>query len=227
MTLPLNLPARLFLAVLLALVCTVTVTFGQGSLRDGEPLSVGDEAPRFFNHQLSGGSFYLSDWCGPGNDVRNFRIKRGDIPKQAVVLSFFATWCGPCRRELPEFERLRGAFDGYPVKWRVVNVGDDPDSAAAMLERFQVETECLLDRYLVTTKRYAGDSIALPLTVVIDQERVVRYLHTGYDVAVGLRDMAQVVADVLGTSVPEEWTHPTGASVDSSRAEATTEAPRD
>ena len=174
-------------------------------IAERERLCVGEDAPRFFNHEIAGGAFYLSDWCGPGTDVRNFRIRNGQEPKNVVVLSFFATWCGPCRRELPEFERLRIAFGGAPVQWRVVAAGDHPDSALAMLGELSVEAVCLNDRYLVTTKRYAGNPPALPTTVVIDQERTIRYLHTGYDEVDGLKEMARVVAGLLGVQAPEEW----------------------
>jgi len=162
---------------------------------------VGERAPRFFLPQLEGGDFYLRDYAGPDDEIRNRRRER---PKAVVVLSFFATWCVPCRKELPELQRLSRAFEGQPVEWRLVDVGDRADSTRWFLRQLGVEMPVLMDHYRVVTQWYCT---TLPTLVVIDREGVVRYLHTGYgeDDSGAMRRAAAVLSDALGVPIPAGW----------------------
>ncbi len=206
--------------VALATLLIAIAAGAQTTEHTGPPVAVGQTAPTFFNNQCDGGTFYLSHWCGPGNNVGNYKIVNGDLPKHVVVLSFFATWCGPCREELPEFEALRTAFGEVPVKWRVVAAGDTPGDALGMLEELGVEATCLNDRYLITTRKYAGEPPRLPTAIVVDQERVIRYVHTGYEAEKGLKELAGVVAELLEVPVPQRWRADVGARADTASASA-------
>jgi thiol-disulfide isomerase/thioredoxin len=52
----------------------------------------------------------------------NDLIKRISNPDTFYVVNFWATWCGPCIKELPEFDKISAAFDGKPVKVLLVSM---------------------------------------------------------------------------------------------------------
>jgi thiol-disulfide isomerase/thioredoxin len=163
--------------------------------------SVGAAAPRFYLPSLGGGDFFLSKWCG---ERRGRSIRRR--PPHTVVLSFFATWCVPCRAELPLLQELSQSYEDQPVAWRLVNLGDTPDSARAFLDRLSVDTPVLMDRYRQTSKRYCGDRV--PTIAVIDREGIVRYLHHGFDAEhprAEMRRVAEAVSATLDIPVPDIW----------------------
>jgi len=164
---------------------------------------VGQAAPRFYLPALGGGDFFLSKWCGPPS---NRRPRRGE--PRTVVLSFFAKWCAPCRDELPLLEELSRAYGDQPVIWRLVNVGDTPDSVRAFLDDISVDMPVLMDRYARTSGRYCGEPVQAPTVVVIDTAGIVRYLHHGFDRDRGREQMtrvAEAIGATTGMPVPEAW----------------------
>ncbi len=90
-----------------------------------------------------------------------------------TVVNYWATWCPPCRAELPEFKRLQNEFDGREV--RVIGVSFDYDSA--VLKRF-------LDRYPLGYPNYIGDSELMEELGVGVIPKTVIYSPAGNQVAV-------------------------------------------
>jgi thiol-disulfide isomerase/thioredoxin len=158
-------------------------------------------APRFFLPELDGGNFFLRDHAGPDSEIRN---RRRDRPKEVVVLSFFATSCVPCRKELPELQRLSRVFEGQHVQWRLVAVGDRPDSARSYVAELGLRLPVLVDRHKKVFERYGA---GLPTLVVIDGDGIIRYLRTGYDEhdPNAMKRVAAVVSKAAGVAVADEW----------------------
>jgi cytochrome c biogenesis protein CcmG, thiol:disulfide interchange protein DsbE len=182
------------LAVVLIFIVMVSGAHAQQRVRGaGRTAVAGEKAVRFYNPVLDGRGFFMSR-----------ELRKND----AIVLSFFATWCVPCRKELPEFQELSRAFPGGKIAWRLVNSGDKPDSIRAFLRKLSVRVPVLLDRYLKTTRRYAGDPPRLPTTVIIGRDSIVRYLHHGYDGDDGLAGIAREIARILDRPVPKQWREP-------------------
>ena len=81
----------------------------------------------------AGGAIPAPDQRPPFPSV-NLRDRQGQVQPlsellgEVTVLNFWATWCGPCRHELPELERLATAFRGKPLKVLAINV-DSPRAA--------------------------------------------------------------------------------------------------
>lgn len=112
---------------------------------------------------------------------------------EVTVLNFWATWCGPCRHELPELERLAAAFKGKPLKVLAINV----DSPRAAVEAFIANTDLLLPVYFMDqrTQRSLGID-RIPYTILLDAEgRVVR-LYPGYSKE-GMQDLKEQVGVLL------------------------------
>jgi len=105
-------------------------------------------------------------------------ISLTDLKGQVVMINFWATWCGPCRQEMPHLEALYQRYGSLGFTLLGVNVEDDPRGAEAWLKETPVSFPILFDSDNRVTKLY--DVVAMPSTVLVDRSGNVRYLHHGY-----------------------------------------------
>lgn len=61
-------------------------------------------------------------------DLDGKQVKLSALRGRVVLVNFWATWCPPCRREMPSLERLSRQMSGQPFTVLAVNVGEDPDT---------------------------------------------------------------------------------------------------
>ena len=116
---------------------------------------VGHPAPEFALQTLDGETLSLSDLKG-----------------QAVVLNFWASWCGPCRAEMPELEQAyRENVDGGLVVLGV-NQGEQQAIAADFVQQFGLTFPIVLDQRLQVSNLYQSNS--LPTTFFIDRDGIIR-----------------------------------------------------
>jgi thiol-disulfide isomerase/thioredoxin len=97
---------------------------------------------------------------------------------QVVMINFWATWCGPCRTEMPLLEKLHAKYK--PMGFTMIGVNVEPDSslAAKWLASTPVSFPILFDTKSEVSKLY---SVAgMPSTVIIDRKGNLRWLHRGY-----------------------------------------------
>ncbi len=89
---------------------------------------------------------------------------------KVVLINFWATWCPPCRREMPSMERLSQAFKGEPFVVLAVNVGEDPDTIEAFSS--QLDTMLTFPILLDTRSRtmQAWKVAGLPTTFLVDKQ---------------------------------------------------------
>ncbi|VAW77243.1 Thioredoxin family protein [hydrothermal vent metagenome] len=99
---------------------------------------------------------------------------RGEV----VMINFWASWCAPCRQEMPLLEELYTQYEPLGFTILGVNVEKDSKPALAMLEDIPVSFPILLDTDSVVSKMYKV--VAMPTTVLIDRDGNMRYLHHGY-----------------------------------------------
>jgi peroxiredoxin len=109
-------------------------------------------------------------------DGPNLRL--GEQRGRVVMVNFWASWCGPCRIEMPHLSRLYDKYRGTGFVLLGVNIDDDPGAAKAVAGKLGLKFPVLLD----TDKRVVAtyDLNAMPATVFIDRDGRVRYLHRGY-----------------------------------------------
>ena len=107
---------------------------------------------------------------------RNLRLQeqRG----QVVLVNFWASWCGPCKQEMPHLNRLYDKYRASGFTLLAVNIDDDARHGAATAAKWGLKFPVLLDADKSVTKLY--DLGAMPSTVLIDRDGRVRYLHRGY-----------------------------------------------
>ena len=97
---------------------------------------------------------------------------------QVVLVNFWATWCGPCRQEMPHLNRIYDKYRSLGFVLLGVNIDDDPRAAAALAAKLGVKFPVLLDTDKTVSRLY--DLATMPSTVLIDRDGKVRYLHRGY-----------------------------------------------
>jgi peroxiredoxin len=106
------------------------------------------------------------------------QISLAELQGQVVMINFWATWCGPCRQEMPHLEALYQRYNSLGFTLLGVNVEDDPKGAEAWLAETPVSFPILFDFDNRVTALY--DVVAMPSTVLVDRSGNVRYLHHGY-----------------------------------------------
>ncbi len=105
------------------------------------------------------------------------------LKKEAVVLNFWATWCGPCRAEFPEFVRFDAAHAGDNVEVRFVSLDDAADLPA--VRTFLDEHGVTDPSYLytgqeeVTAQLAEGVGGAIPITMITDGTGAVKSVTVG------------------------------------------------
>lgn len=99
-----------------------------------------------------------------------------------TVLVFFATWCTPCRQELPHIARLARSYGAPSVKFVLVSE-DSPSTAPnvpAFLARFQVPAEVEFDTESERLARY-NPTGSVPFVAIVDDSGQVLYSHANYE----------------------------------------------
>ena len=117
------------------------------------------------------------DFALKSSTGENLRLSeyRGDV----VMINFWATWCGPCRQEMPLLDQLYTRYERVGFNLLGVNIDDDSRRAMQMIEELGVNFPVLFDARKEVSKLY--DVIAMPSTVILDREGNLRYVHHGYE----------------------------------------------
>jgi peroxiredoxin len=177
--------------VLLALLGASAALIAYTALRQLEsggatPFSIADyqaeaqrdrrPVPQFTEPALGGGTIDWPDYAG-----------------KVVVVNFWASWCGPCRREAPALQRLWEEYRTRGVQFLGVNFNDDPAAARAYEEEFAITYPSVSD----PSGRVAHlfQVLALPTTFVVGPDGWIDYHFTGIITEPLLRDSLE---DVMG-----------------------------
>jgi peroxiredoxin len=97
---------------------------------------------------------------------------------QVVMLNFWASWCGPCRQEMPLLEDIYKKYNKLGFTLLGVNVEPDSNAANDWLKQTPVSFPILYDKESKVSKLY--DVLGMPSTVIIDRAGRIRVLHRGY-----------------------------------------------
>jgi peroxiredoxin len=106
-------------------------------------------------------------------------IGLSQLKGQVVMINFWATWCGPCRQEMPLLEDIYKKYNKMGFTLLGVNVEPDAKTAEAWLaKQAPVTFPILYDTESKVTTLYNVNS--MPSTVIVDRKGNVRMLHRGY-----------------------------------------------
>ena len=145
-------PAPLRRTILFAvLLFFAGILTGMGS----KPPQVSGPAPDFETETPAGEKVSLKDYRG-----------------KPVILTFWATWCEPCKKEMPE---IQAAYEKHQEEGLVVlavNFGETKEKAEAFVKQMGLTFPSLLDRRANIAERYGV--VSLPVTFFIDREGIIR-----------------------------------------------------
>ncbi len=122
---------------------------------------VGEPAPQFALRDPDGKLVQLSDFAG-----------------QPVWINFWATWCGPCRRELPDIQHLAAEFEEDGLVVLTLNQGESAGTATDFWEELGLDLAILLD----SSEDVAGQYrlIGLPNNFFIDEDGILQGFQHGF-----------------------------------------------
>ena len=124
-------------------------------------VDIRQQAPDFTLKSLEGTNLRLEEYRG-----------------QVVLINFWASWCGPCRQEMPLLDRLHHRYEDTGFAVLGVNVEGEVAPAQKIVDKTKVTFPVLIDEQQKVSEMYSLE--AMPSTVVVDRDGVVRYIHRGY-----------------------------------------------
>lgn len=141
-----------------------TVVDPQNFLLTEAPI-VGHLAPEFTAATPGGERVSLADY-----------VDRDGTTGQPVVLNFWATWCGPCRIEMPHFERANLNYEGRATVLGI-NQAEPPERIETFRQNTRVTYPLLVDEDMTINQQYGVSN--LPTTIFVDGKGVIREVFVG------------------------------------------------
>lgn len=134
----------------------------------------------------SGPGEAVSQGISQGARARDFRLESLDGSKvslsdyegKVVVVNLWATWCPPCRAEIPDLE---AAYQDHKDKGLVilgVNIEEPAETVAPFVEEFEMTYPILLDSNGELMKTYRAQG--LPMSFIVDADGIIQVRHMGF-----------------------------------------------
>ncbi len=138
-----------------------------------EGAAIGDVRPDFRHAGLDG------EW-----------LAASDFDDRPLLVNFWATWCAPCRREMPVLQEASKRHDDLAVVGLAI---DDLSAVQAFVAELGVTYPIAVGNAdVMTTQRAWGNSAgALPYTVLVDREGIIRWQHLGEVTASELNEVLE------------------------------------
>ncbi len=146
---------KIFLAGLIALVVAAYVLH-----RRPVPSSTPHPAPEFALPTLTGETLDLANYKG-----------------KVVLLDFWATWCEPCKQEIPHLEELQNRYRGRGLQVIGVSMDDEPEPVRAFYRQYKMNYPVVLGT--AKTGELYGGILGLPITFLIGRDGLIYHKHIG------------------------------------------------
>ncbi|MGK0498779.1 MAG: peroxiredoxin [Oceanicoccus sp.] len=116
------------------------------------------------------------DFTLKSNQGSNLRLS--EYRGQVVLINFWASWCGPCRQEMPLLDEMQKKYSRLGFTILGINVDKDPAAADKILRDIPVSFPVLYDSLGEVSQNY--NVSAMPTTIIVDRDGNMRYLHKGF-----------------------------------------------
>jgi peroxiredoxin len=151
------------LATLCALLSLAALTAGADLWANDERPDEGHPAPDFALKALDGRTVRLSQLRG----------------KKVVLLNFWATWCPPCRLEMPTMQKIYADYKDKGLEILAINIESDAtEEIREFMRELRLTFPLLLDPDMKVTRKYR--LIGLPVSILIDRRGVIQWKTLGY-----------------------------------------------
>jgi peroxiredoxin len=111
--------------------------------------------------------------------LKGTTVTLGSMKGKVVLVDFWAQWCEPCKKELPQLDRLAKEYAAKGVVIVAVNIDKQRDNAERMVKQLGVSLPVLLDPAGSVAGTY--DLPKMPTSFVIDKKGIVRFVNEGFD----------------------------------------------
>jgi thiol-disulfide isomerase/thioredoxin len=128
-------------------------------------------------------------WAGVGKGQRapefalptlkGQKVTLSSLRGKVVLIDFWAQWCEPCKKELPQLDKLARDYAGKGVVVLAVNIDKQRENAERMSKLLGLSLEVLLDPAGSVASTY--DPPKMPTSFVVDKKGIVRYVNEGFD----------------------------------------------
>ncbi len=144
-----------FLAVCASALFFVVPSFSLGNSNTSESANI--TAPDFSLNDLTGKQVNLRDFKG----------------NKAVLLVFWATWCPPCRAEIPELKKINSEYKDKGLEIIAVDIRENPAAVASFAKKQAIDYAVVIDVDGSVSKSY--NVLGIPTNVVIDKNGSIQH----------------------------------------------------
>ena len=153
------LPVIMCLAILVG-GCTPASPSSNQTANITEGVAIGNRAIDFQLPKLDGTIVKLSDYRG-----------------KPVLLNFWATWCGPCRFEVPFLEQINASYSSKGLIMLAVDIGENATTIQNFMTSLNVSLPVLMDANSTVAKTYG--LLNIPTTFMVDKDGIIRFKQIG------------------------------------------------
>lgn len=111
------------------------------------------------------------------SDTQGNRVNLSDFQGKPLVVNFWASWCPPCRREMPSIERGAKWLARFGARFITINMGERPEAVQRFLESSGFSLPVLLDQDIEVSTSWGVEG--LPVTYVVDPQGRFAYKAVG------------------------------------------------
>lgn len=165
--------------------------FSSFNVSAGQRVKIGDDFPKFFLKDIKGNSFFLNDYIGE-NSSKNVKC---------LLFSFYASYCKPCVKEVPEVEKLYEKYKAKGFEVYLINEGENAELAGKFVKEVGSNLPVLLDRYLVLNNLIGNPGV--PHIVLIDNSGKVKFVSSGFGEKISaelLKALENEITGLLGVN---------------------------
>ena len=110
--------------------------------------------------------------------LRGGRVDLASLKGKVVIIDFWASWCAPCKEEMPVLERLYKKYKSRGLVVVGVSVDQEADNVRSFLKQLPVSFTIVHDADKKVADRFKPPR--MPSSYVVDRKGIVRYVHAGY-----------------------------------------------
>jgi peroxiredoxin len=107
------------------------------------------------------------------------KLSLASLRGKVVVIDFWAQWCEPCKKELPQLQKLAKEFSGKDVVVLAINLDKTKDNAQRLAQQLGLSIPVLLDPSGAVAATY--DLPKMPTSFLVDKRGIVRFVHEGFE----------------------------------------------